>query len=224
LRHGEVVALVGRTGSGKTTIGALLTRAYDGYGGQIRIDGHELRTLKTATVRRAIAAVRQDPQLFPESVRFNLTLGADIPDELVLQIAQMARAERVIQRLGGLDAQVAQGGANLSVGECQLLAMARVLLHDPAVVVLDEATASVDSVTEALLQQATAEVLQRKTCLVIAHRLSTILAADRIVLLDGGRVVEMGPHAQLLALNGAYASLFREQEGAWARSDLAPPA
>lgn len=211
LRHGEVVALVGRTGSGKTTLASLLSRAYDGWEGRITLDGHDLRQLRVRDLRAAIASVRQDVQVFPDTVRFNLTLGRDVSDAALQDALRLARADGIVDRLGGLDATLAAGGRNLSAGEAQLLAMARVLAHDPAVVVLDEATASVDSLTEALLQAATEAVLATKTTLVIAHRLSTVLRAHRIVLLDAGRVVEMGTHDELIARDGAYASLFREQ-------------
>jgi ATP-binding cassette subfamily B multidrug efflux pump len=211
LQPGEVVALCGRTGSGKTTLGALLSRAYDGYRGSITLDGHELTDLATADVRRAVASVRQDVQLLPDTVRFNLTLGREVPDARLWEVLTSMRADDVVRRLGGLDATIDPGGRNLSGGEAQLVALTRTLLADPAVVVLDEATASVDPLTEARVQAAVDVVLSRKTTLVIAHRLTTVLGADRIVLLDGGQVLEVGSHTELMSRDGAYAHLFRQQ-------------
>ncbi|MCB9681434.1 MAG: ABC transporter ATP-binding protein [Alphaproteobacteria bacterium] len=211
LQPGEVVALVGRTGSGKTTIGKLLTRAYEGWTGRITLDGVPLQELPTATVRHAIGSVHQDVQLFPGDVRFNLTLGRDIDDATLREAIRLVRAEAVVQRLGGLDGHIEEGGRNLSSGEAQLLSFARTMAYDPQVVILDEATASVDSLTEARIQDATDAILAAKTTLVIAHRLSTIVHADRIAVLEKGRIVELGNHATLLAADGRYAELFRQQ-------------
>lgn len=211
IRPGEVVALVGRTGSGKTTIGKLLMRMYDGYRGSIRIDGVELDQVKVSALRERVGIVQQDVVLFPATVRFNLTLGADIPDSRLHDALALAQATDVAARLGGLDGAIAHAGRNLSVGEAQLLAFARVLARDTPLVILDEATASVDSMTEARIQQATRVLLERRTVLVVAHRLSTITTADRIVLLEQGRVLESGTHAELLARGGSYAALFQSQ-------------
>lgn len=213
LRAGEVVAVVGRTGSGKTTLGRVLTRAYQGYGGSVTLDGVELRELDPHDVRATVGTVLQDVQIFPGDVRFNLTLGADVSDERLWEVVRMARAEEAVNRLGGLDGEIEHKGGNLSVGEAQLLSLARTLLFDPPVVIMDEATASVDTLTEAKIQEATDTILQTKTVLVIAHRLSTIVGADRICVMDAGRVVEQGKHQELLDAGGAYADLFRQQFG-----------
>jgi len=211
LRPGEVVALVGRTGSGKTTIGKLLTRAYDGYTGSITLDGVELSDLTVHDVRGAIGMVRQDVEIFPGDVRFNLDLGHGLDDAVLLEAVDVANAGPAVATLGGLDGRVAHKGSNLSVGEAQLLSFARTIAHDPPLVILDEATASVDTLTEARLQAATEAILARKTVLVIAHRLSTIIGADRIVVLDQGRVLEVGSHQELLDANGSYAELYHQQ-------------
>ena len=208
---GEVVAIVGRTGSGKSTIGKLLTRSYQGYRGQIRVDGLDIGSLNLHSVRNTIGTVRQDVELFPADVRFNLALGAAITDESLWEAIRLVHAEKVVTRLGGLDGEIAHKGENVSVGEAQLLAFARTMAHDPSVVILDEATASVDTLTEAAIQDATSILFQRKTVVVIAHRLSTIMSADRIVVLEGGRVVESGSHRDLLARNGPYSALFQHQ-------------
>ena len=209
LRAGEVVAVVGRTGSGKSTIGRLLTRTYGGYRGSITLDGQELTALDVTDVRSAVSTVAQDVHLFAGDVRFNLTLGHDVDDARLHEAIRLARAEQVVERLGGLDGQLSEKGSNLSVGEGQLISIARTLAHDAPVVIMDEATASVDSHTEALIQEATSEVLARKTVLVIAHRLSTITGADRIAVLKDGVVAECGSHDELLGRGGLYAELFQ---------------
>ena len=216
---GEVVAVVGRTGSGKSTIARLLTRAYDGYHGSITLDGAELSHLDPTAVRRRIGMVRQDVQIFPGDVRFNVALGADLPDETLLEAIRVCHADAAVEKLGGLQGRIGHAGSNLSVGEAQLLSFARTMAHDPPVVILDEATASVDTLTEARIQAATEAVLERKTVLVVAHRLSTVMHADRIVVLGDGRVLEVGSHAELMQRNGRYAELFRQQ---FERQALAP--
>lgn len=208
---GEVVAIVGSTGSGKTTLTRLLSRCYEGYSGRITLDGVEIRELTLDTVRQAVARVRQDIQLFPDTVKFNVDLGNPELDMAQLEsAAELVNADQVIASFPqGWEHQLTERGANVSVGQGQLLSFARTMAYDAPVIILDEATASVDPVTEALIQTAIERILERKTVLVIAHRLSTITAADRIVVMDGGRVVEMGNHQELLAAGGHYAGLYQ---------------
>lgn len=220
LKNGEVVALVGRTGSGKTTIGRLLSREYDGYTGSIRLNDVELSDIERSALRDLVQTVRQDAELFNASVRFNLTLGRDVNDAALWKGIEQAQAMEVVENLGGLDGQITQRGQNLSAGEMQLLSIARVMVHEAPVVVLDEATANVDSLTEARIQRATEALLSEKTVLVIAHRLSTITHANRIVLLDGGEVLEQGTHHDLIEQDGAYAALYQHQ---FAHDDIESP-
>jgi ATP-binding cassette, subfamily B, multidrug efflux pump len=211
LRPGQVVALVGRTGSGKSTVGKIISSAYEGYEGSIRLAGIELKEVALPDARRFVGTVRQDVHLFPGTVRFNLCLGREVDDATLEQALATASAVDVVERLGGLDGELRAGGDNISQGEAQLLAFARLLVDDAPLVVLDEATASVDSLTEAAIQLATEKILKQKTVLVIAHRLSTISQADLIVVLDKGRVVEQGTHEELLRLDQHYAGLCRQQ-------------
>ena len=209
LAPGEVVALVGGTGSGKTTIARLLSRTYDGYSGSIRLDGHELQDVRVQDLKRQVAMVQQDVYLFEATVRENIALwSADVDDEDVYRAAGLARVDSFIQSLaGGFDHVVRERGANLSGGQRQLLAIARAMARRSPVVILDEATASVDPVTETLVDEAVAELFARRTVLVIAHRLTTILRADRVLVLHQGRVVEEGSHGDLLARGGYYSTL-----------------
>ncbi len=205
---GEVVALVGPTGSGKSTIGKLLTRMYVSPPGTLLVDSRPVEDWHLATLRGAIGVVQQDVMLFSGTVRDNVTLGrAGIDDDAVNSALERSRLGARIERLGGLDAELTESGGNLSAGERQLLSIARVLAADPPMVILDEATASIDSLTERDVQEALDAVFSGRTVVVVAHRLSTIRRADRIVVLQAGRVVEQGSHAELLARDGAYALL-----------------
>lgn len=214
VQPGESVAIVGASGSGKTTLTRLLDRSYAGYTGSITLDGKELSGLRLSDLRREVAAVRQDIQVFSESVRFNVDLDNPAVDSEARETASaLVHADRFVHRLGW-EHTLRERGADLSVGEGQLLTFARTMAHDPAVIILDEATASVDSITEALVQDAIQRILERKTVIVIAHRLSTVQSADRIVVMGAGEILEQGSHAELMAMGGAYAALVAAGQGA----------
>jgi ATP-binding cassette subfamily B protein len=208
---GELVALVGPSGAGKTTISALIPRLYDATAGAVRIDGHDVRTLTQASLRDAIGVVSQDPHLFHESVTDNLRYAK--PDATLAEVEAAARAARIHDVIAALPdgyaTVVGERGYRLSGGEKQRLAIARMLLKDPAIVILDEATSNLDSENEAHVQEALADALHGRTSIVIAHRLSTIVDADRILVLDEGRLVQQGRHHELLEAGGLYAELYR---------------
>ncbi|NNG16489.1 MAG: ABC transporter ATP-binding protein [Gemmatimonadales bacterium] len=206
---GETVALVGHTGAGKSTIINLLLRFYDPQRGRITLDGHDIRTLTTSTLRGEIGLVQQDLFLFAGDILRNLTLDAPISPEVAQQAAARVGADRFINRLPArYQHRLGERGRSLSVGERQLLSFARALALDPRILVLDEATSSVDTETESQIQQAIAELMAGRTSLVVAHRLSTILHADEILVLHHGEVIERGTHARLLARQGAYQRLY----------------
>ncbi|HJS89278.1 MAG TPA: ABC transporter ATP-binding protein [Steroidobacteraceae bacterium] len=210
---GETLAIVGPSGSGKTTLMALLMRFYDPLEGTIRLDGRDLRTLKQSSIRRNIGVVLQDPLLFNDSVRANIAYGR--PDATLAEIETAARAayahEFVMRLPEGYDSLVGERGGLLSVGERQRLTIARALLKDPRILVLDEATSALDAESEEAVQSALETLMKGRTTFIIAHRLSTVVKADRILVLKEGRIIEMGPHAQLVRRGGYYASLVHRQ-------------
>ncbi|MEI7548722.1 MAG: ABC transporter ATP-binding protein, partial [Actinomycetota bacterium] len=216
IRPGETVALVGASGSGKTTMSGLLPRLYDVTGGAILIDGHDVRDLTQHSLREAIGVVSQDPHLFHESIGANLKYAR--PDASIAELDAACRGARILDTIqalpDGYETIVGERGYRLSGGEKQRLAIARLLLKNPAVMILDEATSHLDNENEAFVQAALEEALKGRTALVIAHRLSTIRDADRIVVLDGGKIVEEGTHDDLIALDGAYAAQVRAGESA----------
>src|SRR5438270_2262295 len=215
IEPGRMVALVGPTGAAKTTFSMLIPRLYDATSGQVRLDGHDVRDLTLASVHAAIGMVCQDAHLFHDTVANNLRYARpDAIDAELVEACQAARSHHVIAAVpDGYDTVVGERGYRLSGGEKQRVAIARVLLKAPAIVILDEATAHLDSETEVLVQQALAEALPGRTSVVIAHRLSTIRAADEILVIDGGRIVERGPHERLLEAGGLYAELYETQYG-----------
>jgi ATP-binding cassette subfamily B protein/subfamily B ATP-binding cassette protein MsbA len=208
---GSTLALVGRTGAGKSTIARLVSRFHDPTTGAVRIDGIDLRTVTQASLRRQMGIVLQDPFLFDGTVKENIRFGRLEATDAEIEAASRAVGAHdfIIELREGYETQVAEGGAMLSVGQRQLVSFARALLADPRVLILDEATSSVDTQTEVIIQSALARLLEDRTAFVIAHRLSTIVNADRIALVDDGRIVEIGTHRELLALDGRYAKLYR---------------
>jgi ABC-type multidrug transport system fused ATPase/permease subunit len=210
---GEMVALVGTSGAGKSTIAQLVPRLYDADQGEIRIAGSDIRDLSTDSVRATIGMVTQDGHLFHESVRANLLLARPEATEAELwQVLERARLQDLVTSLpDGLDTVVGERGYRLSGGERQRLTIARLLLAHPRVVILDEATAHLDSTSEASVQAALTEALAGRTSIVIAHRLSTVRAADQILVVEDGRIVQRGTHADLLAQGGRYEELYRTQ-------------
>lgn len=213
IKSGETVAMVGATGAGKSSIINLLNRFYDINRGVIRVDGIDIKDFDVAALRREIGVVLQDVFLFSSTIRYNITLGdPDVTDEMIWHAADLVGARKFIERLPGqLDYNVMERGATLSVGQRQLLSFIRAMVYDPKILVLDEATSSVDSETEEMIQDAITKMMTDRTSIVIAHRLSTIQKADKIIVLDKGEIKEAGRHEELLSQEGLYAQLHKMQ-------------
>ena len=210
---GRTIALVGPTGAGKTTIVNLLMRFYDVDGGEIRIDGRDIRNLLKDSLRRQMGMVLQDTFLFSDTVLENIRYGRlGASDEECAEAARLANADQFIRRLpNGYHTQLSERAGNLSQGQRQLLSIARAVLSDPAILILDEATSSVDTRTEVRIQKALLRLMQGRTSFVIAHRLSTIRDASNVVVINNGEIVEQGSHQQLLDKQGFYHHLYLSQ-------------
>jgi ATP-binding cassette subfamily B protein len=210
---GQMIALVGPSGAGKTTISQLVPRIYDVRSGAVRIGGHDVRAVTQASLRERIGVVSQEAHMFHDSIRNNLRYAAPSASdaELLAAIDAAQIGELVASLPEGLDTVVGDRGYRLSGGEKARLAIARLLLKQPEIVILDEATAHLDSESEVAVQEALATALAGRTSLVIAHRLSTVLNADQVVVVDAGQIVEIGTHAELITANGLYAELYRTQ-------------
>lgn len=215
IKKGSTIAIVGPTGSGKTTIISLLARFYDPDSGRITLDGHDLRDMRVRDLRERISLVLQDIFLFPGTLMDNLrTIRSDISDEQVKKAVQTLGIEHHVLRMrDGYDTILTEEGANLSFGERQLFSFARALVQDPQILIMDEATSSVDPYTESEIQKSMDNLLTGRTAIIVAHRLSTVRHADRILVLEQGRVVEQGSHDELIAAGGRYAELYHSQTG-----------
>lgn len=216
INTGQVVALVGRSGAGKSTIADLIPRFYDVTGGRITVDGHDIRDVKQASLRKHIGIVPQESMLFGGTIRDNIRYGnPEATDEMVVSAAKSANAHEFITDPAvlpkGYDTIVGERGKQLSGGQRQRIAIARALLKDPRILILDEATSSLDAKSELVVQEALVQLMQGRTTLVIAHRLSTIINADKILVLEGGRVVERGTHDELMQLGGYYSDYYRRR-------------
>ncbi|MBT6150840.1 MAG: ABC transporter ATP-binding protein [Chloroflexi bacterium] len=212
-KPGQTVAIVGPTGAGKTTIANLIPRFYDITGGSLKIDGHDVRDVTAASIRSQIAVVLQDSFLFSDTVMENIRFGRpDATDEEVIAAAKLAHADSFVDNLpDGYQTELGERGSGLSAGQRQLLAIARAALAEPQILILDEATSSVDTRTERLIQAALEQLLAGRTSFVIAHRLSTIRSADQVIVIDDGKIVERGDHETLLAAKGFYYDLYMSQ-------------
>lgn len=213
IKAGETIALVGATGAGKSSIINLLNRFYEINKGEIKIDGHDIREFELGNLRKNIGVVLQDVFLFSDTIYKNISLGSDdVTEEMVWHAADLVGARKFIERLpGGLNYNVMERGSTLSVGQRQLISFIRAMVYDPRILVLDEATSSVDSETEEMIQNAIEKMMKGRTAIVIAHRLSTIQKANKIIVLDKGEIMEAGRHEELLNKNGHYAHLHRMQ-------------
>ncbi|MDC7219174.1 MAG: ABC transporter ATP-binding protein [Spirochaetales bacterium] len=217
-KAGETVAVVGTTGAGKTTIANMLARFWDRQEGRITLDGVDVKDYSLQALRSHIQSVQQDVTLFSGTVRENIALGKEISDEEILRALEIVRADHFVNALPkGLDSLLSEGAENISAGQRQLLSFARIFVHNPSVVILDEATSSIDTQTETWIQEGMANLLKNRTALVIAHRLSTIKNADRILVLGKGSLLEEGTHRELIDREGIYYNLYKlqyEQAGA----------
>jgi ATP-binding cassette subfamily B protein len=213
VKSGETVALVGATGAGKSSIINLISRFYEINTGSITIDGHNIKDFELGILRKHVGVVLQDVFLFSNTIYYNITLGnPDISREQVMYAADLVGARRFIERLpGGLDYNVMERGATLSVGQRQLISFVRAIVYNPEIIILDEATSSVDTETEELVQEAIYKMMRGRTSIIIAHRLSTIQKADKIIVLDKGEIVESGTHDYLIELGGFYTQLHQMQ-------------
>lgn len=213
IKSGETIALVGATGAGKSSIINLLNRFYEINRGAIKIDGVDVKEYDLISLRKNIGVVLQDVFLFSDTIKYNISLGApEVTDEMIMHAADLVGATKFIERLpGGLNYNVMERGATLSVGQRQLLSFIRAMVYDPRILILDEATSSVDSETEEMIQQAIEKMMINRTSIVIAHRLSTIQKADKIIVMDKGEIKEIGRHEELLGAEGHYAQLHKMQ-------------
>lgn len=213
IQPGETIALVGATGAGKSSVVNLLNRFYDVDRGTIKVDDMDVKDIDIVSLRKVIGVVLQDVFLFSNTIRYNITLGnEEVTDKMIMEAADRVGARKFIERLpGGLDYNVMERGATLSVGQRQMLSFIRAMVYDPRILVLDEATSSVDNETEEMIQQAIEKMMSNRTSIVIAHRLSTIKKADKIIVLDHGEIKETGNHEELLLKQGYYAHLHRMQ-------------
>ena len=211
IQPNECIAIVGETGSGKTTIVSLISRLYDIQKGSILIDGQDIKKVTQSSLRKSVGVVLQEPFLFSESIRYNLCYGKEISNEEIKKVLTLISADFVYDLSDGLDTNVGERGGWLSLGQRQLISFARALITNPKIILLDEATSSIDPQAELRIQRALSKMLENRTSIIIAHRLSTVRAADRIIVLDKGKIIEEGTFNELLARKGEFYSLYKLQ-------------